>query len=203
MVDISPIVAEINALAEASGMITIGVAGPAGVGKSTFAERLRSEIGPRAIAIGMDGFHYDNALLQDFGLMNRKGAPQTFDFEGLRVMLERISQGGEVAVPTFDRDNDLSRAGSVLVTRGTPIRIVEGNYLLLKTSPWNQLARYFDMTIFLNVPKDELLSRLVQRWLDQGLSKTKALERAINNDMANVEYILENSRSADFTIDPR
>lgn len=34
----------------------------------------------------MDGSHYDNAILPDLNTLDRKGAPNTFDAEGLRLL---------------------------------------------------------------------------------------------------------------------
>ena len=52
--------------------------------------------------------------------------------------------------------------------RGQPIVLVEGNYLLLDEAPWDGLARFFDRTLFLDVPVPELRRRLVDRWHGYG-----------------------------------
>ena len=66
-----------------------------------------------AALMPMDGYHFDNAILVERGLLPRKGAPQTFDVDGLARDLERLRAGGrEVIVPVFDRKLDLARAGA-------------------------------------------------------------------------------------------
>jgi pantothenate kinase len=146
----------------------------------------------------MDGFHYDNAVLSARGLLPRKGAPETFDFAGFETLLQWLRAGGEdVAAPLFDRTVDLARAGASVIPAATRFVIVEGNYLLLDEAPWNRLHGLFDWRIFLDVPRGELARRLVQRWVDHGMSPEAARERAFSNDMANAERILENRREPD------
>ena len=60
----------------------------------------------------MDGFHYDNAVLDQLGLRHRKGAPPTFDFDSFELTLRRVRDSeATVVVPIFDGSLDLSRAG--------------------------------------------------------------------------------------------
>ena len=94
-----------------------------------------------AALMPMDGYHFDNAILVERGLLPRKGAPQTFDVDGLARDLERLRAGGrEVVVPVFDRTLDLARAGARVDPPGAPGGLVEGNYLLLDQPPWGGLA---------------------------------------------------------------
>jgi len=60
-----------------------------------------SEQRPGAAAVvGMDGFHYDDVVLEALGLRSRKGAPDTFDLDGLEVLLARLKcdDGKTIAV---------------------------------------------------------------------------------------------------------
>ena len=148
----------------------VAVAGPPGAGKSTIAEELLGLL-PRGSAaiVPMDGFHYDGIVLDAKGLRQRKGAPETFDFEGYEALLARLRLADrDVAVPVFDRSMELSRAAAAIVPRDVKFVLTEGNYLLLDEEPWPRLAPLFDYTIFLDVPREELERRLVQRWLDHG-----------------------------------
>ncbi len=119
----------------------------------------------------------------------------------MEALLTRLrSPGEEVAVPIFDRAADLARAGAAVVAPSTRFVIVEGNYLLLDEAPWNRLATLFDWTIFLDVPRGRLAHRLVQRWIDHGLSQQAARERAFSNDMANAERVMARRRTCDMVI---
>jgi pantothenate kinase len=179
----------------------LGLAGPPGAGKSTLAEKLVQRLPPNsAKLVPMDGFHYDNAVLHELGLRSRKGAPETFDFGGFLSTLTRIrASEPDVAVPIFDRESDLARAGASVIPQDTKFIVIEGNYLLLNESPWTSLASCFDLTIFLDVPKHELERRLMQRWLDLGDSREKATHWVSSNDIPNIDRVLAKLRSPDIT----
>ena len=146
----------------------------------------------------MDGYHFDNAVLVARGLRPRKGAPETFDVDGLARDLARIREGGRpVAVPVFDRDLDLSRACARIVEPSARLILVEGNYLLLDQPPWDALARYFDRTLAIEVDEAELTRRLVGRWLHYGLGTEGAWLRAESNDLPNARLVVRHARAPD------
>jgi pantothenate kinase len=196
-------------LARAAGRerYLFAVAGAPGAGKSTLAEALVAALdaaAPGAAAlIPMDGFHYDNAVLDARGLRARKGAPETFDVDGFAELLARLSRADRpVATPVFDRDLDLARAGARIVAPDAPVLVVEGNYLLLGDPPWDRLAAAFDRTLFLDVPEAELASRLIARWLGHGLDPAAARARAEGNDLPNARLVVARSRPADVRWSP-
>ena len=170
----------------------VAIAGPPGAGKSTLSEYLVEHLpAASATVLPMDGFHYDNQILDQLGLRSRKGAPETFDFAGFRATLERIRRrDSRVAVPVFDREADLARAGARLIDDGVKFIVVEGNYLLLDEDPWRELKQYFDHTIFVDVPREELQARLMDRWLQLGYSQERAQHWVETNDMPNVDRVL-------------
>ena len=184
------------------GRLVLAIAGPPGAGKSTLAAELMAaleRLAPGAAAlVPMDGFHLDNAVLAARGLMARKGAPETFDFDGYRAALVRVRAGETVAVPVFDRELDLARAGAAVVGPGHRVVVSEGNYLLLDRAPWDGLAGLFDVTLFLSVSEFELRARLLRRWRDHGLSEAAALARAEGNDLANARLVLGSRRPSDY-----
>jgi pantothenate kinase len=182
--------------------LVVAIAGAPGSGKSTFAEALMPLLPEgTAVTVPMDGFHYDNAVLDARGLRARKGAPETFDFDGLRHLLERLRRAdADVTVPLFDRKADLARAGATVVPADARFVLVEGNYLLLDESPWYGLGPLFDFSVWLDVPMQELERRLVQRWLDHGHDADKARTRVFSNDLPNAERVLAARRQADETI---
>jgi pantothenate kinase len=180
----------------------LAVAGAPGAGKSTFAEALFAAleaVAPgRAALVPMDGFHLDNSVLSARGLLPRKGAPETFDTDGLIAMLDRVRADSEpVAVPVFDRDLDLARAGARIIAEDQSIIVVEGNYLLLADPPWSALADRFDRTLFLDVGEAALTRRLVDRWLGYGHTPEAARARAEGNDLPNARLVIARSRPAD------
>ena len=147
----------------------------------------------------MDGWHYDNAVLSALGLQARKGAPASFNIEGLSNLLGRVkAAGSDIAVPLFDRDLDLSLASARIISRKTEIILVEGNYLLLDQPGWQDLRPCFDLTAMLDVPMDILKQRLLARWAN--LSKEAALEKVTANDLPNARLVLANSVAADIMV---
>ncbi|WP_425098785.1 nucleoside triphosphate hydrolase [Tropicibacter sp. S64] len=185
------------------GRQMIAIAGAPGSGKSTLAEAvvaaLRADDVP-AVLMPMDGFHLDNRLLEAKGLLPRKGAPETFDFGGLRSALERIRAGETVFLPVFDRSREEAIAGAAEIGPDTPIVVVEGNYLLLDEAPWTGLRDFWDLTVFLDVPETELERRLISRWIGFGYDMTIARAKAESNDLPNALRVAQNFAGADLTL---
>ena len=190
----------IRAKAQGQGRFLAALAGPPGAGKSTLAAELVAALGPGAKAVPMDGFHYDDAVLTVRGARNRKGAPDTFDVAGFRHLLQRLRVEPEVAIPLFDRDLEISRAGADIVTPADQILIVEGNYLLLNEAPWPDLAPLYDLTIWIYVPEAELDRRLLARWAHYGKTPAEARAWIDGNDMPNIRRVVSGSRPADLVI---
>ena len=118
--------AEIRRRAIGPGRFLTALAGPPGAGKSTLAAELVAALGTEAKAVPMDGFHYDDAVLTARGARQRKGAPDTFDVQGFLHMLRRLRVEDDVAIPLFDRDLEISRAGADIVTAADRLLVVEG-----------------------------------------------------------------------------
>lgn len=184
----------------------IAVAGPPGAGKSTVAESLVEALNVHspgsAAVVPMDGYHFDDGVLSERGWRARKGAPHTFDVAGFSHMLDRLRRNDEdeVAVPVFDRSIEIARAGARIIPRSVSHIVVEGNYLLLDSPPWTDLADRFDTTVFIEVPEAELRRRLLERWT---LLTGAALEEKLEgNDMPNVRLVRESSRPADYVLKP-
>jgi pantothenate kinase len=192
--------ATIRAKAQAQGRFLTALAGPPGAGKSTLAAELVAALGQGAKAVPMDGFHYDDAVLIARGARARKGAPDTFDVAGFRHLLTRLRTEDEVAIPLFDRDLEISRAGADIVGPQDRILIVEGNYLLLNEAPWPDLAPLFDLTIWIDVPEAELDRRLLARWAHYGKTPAEARAWIDGNDMPNIRRVVAGSRPADLMI---
>lgn len=197
---------QLTAELDSSRRAVIAIAGAPGSGKSTLAERLVSRLNEdttgRAALLPMDGYHYDDRLLIERGLRTRKGAPETFDVLGLIHMLDRLrrNEEDEIAVPVFDRDLEISRAGARMIPRAVRALIVEGNYLLLGQAPWSRLSAMFDMTVFVDAPEDILRQRLVERWRGYGLSPAEIEAKIECNDLLNGRHITSNSNPADFVL---
>jgi len=198
------VVNEILIRAKGTNRLIIAICGPPGAGKSTLADSIAETLtktGSTAEVLPMDGFHFDDVILEAHGWRARKGAPHTFDANGFFHTLSRIrDQKEDVCVPVFDRSLELSRAGARIIEQSCPIIIVEGNYLLLEEKPWSQLNPLFDFTVFLDVSLQELESRSISRWLHYGFTRQEAQKRAQSNDLPNTRYVIDNSAEADMVL---
>lgn len=181
----------------------IAIAGPPGSGKSTVSAAILAALtatGRKAAVVPMDGFHLDNAVLEQRGLLARKGSPASFDADGFVHLVRRIAGGDAVAYPLFDRDRDISIAGAAVLPAKVEFVIFEGNYLLLSQAPWQDLQPLWDMSIFIDTPRAALQRRLLQRWLDTGMPHAQAQARRDANDMPNADLVLTHSAAADLTV---
>ncbi|MGI9402254.1 MAG: hypothetical protein ACR2O0_13455 [Rhizobiaceae bacterium] len=187
----------------------IGIAGPPASGKSTLAESVVQKLNEdsesniaRAVLLPMDGYHLDNRLLESRGLLARKGAPETFNSQGFCEAVKNLGDTKrETFYPRFDRQMDLAIANSIAIHPETPIVVVEGNYLLLKTEPWSSLRDVFTATVFVCPPVNALRDRLQQRWISHGLDPEAATLRATGNDLPNAETVIRESHKPDLRLD--
>ncbi|MEP5731391.1 MAG: hypothetical protein ABJL67_18700 [Sulfitobacter sp.] len=193
------IVALINATLKTGQRKLVALVGPPASGKSTLAQAL-ADLDPKAAVVPMDGFHLDNALIEPRGLLARKGSPDTFDAAGFLHLVRRLGTEADVTFPLFDRGLDKSINAAGHLGPETETVIVEGNYLLLDRPIWDQLPLLWDYSIRLDVAKDQLENRLIQRWRDYGLSEQAAQERAQSNDLINARSVQDNSLPADLVL---
>ncbi|MDH0616502.1 MULTISPECIES: nucleoside triphosphate hydrolase [unclassified Agrobacterium] len=186
--------------------VMIAIAGAPGSGKSAIAERvvdvLNAGEGVSAALFPMDGFHYDDAVLEEMKRRPFKGAIDTFDAHGLRHMLGRLKANEDdiVAVPVFDRAIEIARAGGRLIPQSVDIIVCEGNYLLAGQSPWDRLKPIFDLTVFVDVGEDDLRNRLRERWRSFGLAEDEINRKVEENDLPNGRFIISTSTQPDLRI---
>ena len=105
-----------------------------------------------AVLVPMDGFHLAQRVLDERGLADVKGAPQTFDGAGYRALLDRLRQNGSdvVYAPEFRREIEEPVAGAIAVAPDVEVVVTEGNYLLLDDEPWAGVRGLLDEVWYLD-----------------------------------------------------
>ncbi len=195
--------ARVRVLADQTGgRVILGIVGPPGAGKSSIAAALAAELGPAAVAVPMDGFHYSNAVLRALGRASRKGAPDTFDVDGYVTLLERLRRddGRTVYAPGFDRRLEEPIAGDLAVPASARIVITEGNYLLLPAPGWDQVRPLLDEAWYVDVDQALRLQRLIRRHQEFGKDEAAARAWATGPDEANARLIAVTRAAADLII---
>ena len=190
--------------------IMIFVAAPPGCGKTTFVYFLeylsKTYCSSNLQALGIDGFHYPQAYLkthyvnlenENVCLNDIKGNPLTFDVEKLESYIQK-SLTEDVRWPYYSRK--LHDVVEDVVDVHSDILLLEGNYLLLDQPPWSQLKQYCSSSLFLNIGRDVLIQRLIERKMMTGKSRDEAKDFVYNSDLKNVDCILAYSTNADHTI---
>lgn len=185
----------------------LGITGSPGAGKTTLASRLVAEVDSvlgagTAVHLPMDGFHLANATLDRLGRHDRKGAVDTFDGWGFVALLRRLRDeiDHEVYAPSFRRTVDEPIAGEIAVPAGTALVVVEGNYLLVDSPPWDQVRSLLDQVWFCVTPAEDRLERLVDRHTRHGRPPAAATAWATEVDGANARLIEETRAGADLLV---
>lgn len=184
----------------------LALAGAPASGKSTIADRVverLNEITPGSAALlPMDGFHFDDEMLKARGWRARKGAPHTFDVGGFASALRRVRANDEtlVAVPRFDRDLEIARAGAIIIEPSARLIVTEGNWLLLEDSPWSELHDLYDYTAMVVTDQETLQQRLRDRWVGQDYTDEMILTKLEDNDMPNARLVAERSSMPDWIV---
>ena len=150
----------------------IGIAGSVAVGKSTSARILQALLTrwpehPRAELITTDGFLYPNAVLEQRGIMNRKGFPESYDTKRLIQFLRELKAGTPaVSAPVYSHvEYDIVPNDSMTV-RQPDILIIEGlNVLQTGMESTEFVSDYFDFSIYIDAEERDIEGWYVDRFL--------------------------------------
>ncbi|MGH6864862.1 MAG: type I pantothenate kinase [Methyloceanibacter sp.] len=155
----------------------LGLAGSVAAGKSTTARVLQALLArwpshPRVALVPTDGFLFDNATLEERGLMNRKGFPESYDLTRLLAFLADVKSGKErVESPVYSHLVYDVLPDQTLVIERADIVIVEGlNVLQPAKLPKDGeaipfVSDFFDFSIYLDATEELVESWYVERFL--------------------------------------
>lgn len=189
------------------GRKILAIAGGPGTGKSTLAALLVARLAgndPRQAAlVPMDGFHMRHAKLEALGLAADKGAAHTFEGEAFLAFVRTLRAAEmTVIVPGYSRavEDVVENAGRV--SPEVKLLVIEGNYLLLPEEPWLRLKALFDLSVYLEVPREVVRARLLKRHAEHGLfSEERNREHVERVDLGNYDLVTPSRERADLAID--
>ncbi|HJS71469.1 MAG TPA: type I pantothenate kinase [Acidimicrobiia bacterium] len=149
----------------------IGVAGSVAVGKSTIARVLEALLArwphhPSVDLVTTDGFLLPNAVLEDRGLMERKGFPESYDRAALLDFVARASAGEDhLEIPVYSHIRyDIVEDERRVISR-PDILIVEGLNVLQAGGSGAFVSDYFDFSIFVDADVEDIKRWYVERFL--------------------------------------
>ena len=149
----------------------IGVAGSVAVGKSTFARILQALLArwpehPKVDLVTTDGFLFPNAVLDERGIMNRKGFPESYDTKSLLQFLRELKSGRpEVAAPVYSHVVYDIVDGQEVIVRQPDILILEGlNVLQVGVDSNEFVSDYFDFSIYIDAEESVIRDWYIERF---------------------------------------
>ena len=155
----------------------IGLAGSVAAGKSTTARVLQALLArwpshPRIDLVPTDGFLFSNAVLEQRGLMSRKGFPESYDLPKLLNFLAALKSGkSPIEAPVYSHlIYDTLPDQGIMLDR-PDIVIVEGlNVLQPAKLPKDGQAipfvsDFFDFSIYIDAAEELVESWYVERFL--------------------------------------
>lgn len=158
----------------------IGIAGSVAVGKSTFARILQALLArwpdhPRVALITTDGFLYPNRVLEERGLMTRKGFPESYDRRRMISFLADIKAGkSEVSAPVYSHQAYDILPGQLEVVRQPDVLIFEGLNVLQTgglepggrgRTPSVIISDFFDFSLYVDADEAHIEPWYVERFL--------------------------------------
>ena len=147
----------------------IGIAGSVAVGKSTVARLLQELMGrsPRRPVVDLvttDGFLYPNKILEERGLLSRKGFPESYDRKALLKFVVDVKSGmPEVTAPVYSHVTYDIVPGQQLVVRQPDVLIIEGLNVLQPPRRRSSgtmglaLSDFFDFSVYVDAEETDII----------------------------------------------
>jgi type I pantothenate kinase len=154
----------------------IGLAGSVAVGKSTTARILQALLArwpdhPTVELVTTDGFLFPNRILEERGIMHRKGFPESYDLHRLLQFLADVKAGQpEVTAPVYSHLEYDVLPGDAQTVRQPDIMILEGiNVLQAVRGRFNPrrhvlVSDYFDFSIYVDAAEDDVYHWFLERF---------------------------------------
>lgn len=191
--------------------LVVGIAGPAGSGKSVIAAILQELSKQRPLpfrfeSLGIDAFHYTNdflisSIVDGEPLKNHKGRFDTYDVPKLTDALTHFSLGHGCSLPAYSRKIHDPIENAVQIKKGEPaLLVVEGLWLLYDKNGWDRVGKILDFSIFVNTDKDKVRQGVLARHVAGGRTPEKATEYYEANEAVNYSLIMKTKNKANKVI---
>lgn len=149
----------------------IGIAGSVAVGKSTTARLLQTLLSrwqehPRVDLVTTDGFLYPNRVLEEKGIMNKKGFPESYDIKKLMQFISSVKSGQPaLKAPVYSHlAYDILSDEEQLIDQ-PDILILEGiNVLQVNTEAPVFISDFFDFSIYIDAEEQDIRSWYIERY---------------------------------------
>ncbi len=151
----------------------------------------------------MDGFHLAQDIIEQNGLVGRKGSPETFDAWGFVKLVQRIARPADDSVvyaPRYDHNVGEPIAGAIPIFPTDGLVIVEGNYLLLASQPWAQLSDLLKLCGYVELDDAIRRWRLIDRHVQFGKAPQAAKSFVHSSDEKNAELVETTKPRASFVV---
>ncbi|WP_085957478.1 type I pantothenate kinase [Corynebacterium fournieri] len=148
----------------------IGLAGSVAVGKSTTARVLqvllqRWDSHPRVDLVTTDGFLHPKAVLEERGIMQRKGFPESYNRRNLMRFVTEVKSGQPlVKAPIYSHQAYDILPDEWVEVRQPDILILEG-LNVLQTGPTLMVSDLFDFSIYVDAKTEDIERWYIERFL--------------------------------------
>jgi type I pantothenate kinase len=151
----------------------VGIAGSVAVGKSTTSRVLQALLArwpdhPRVEVVTTDGFLFPNKILEERGLMDRKGFPETYDARRLVQFLSELKSGkSEVLAPVYSHQRYDVLSDQTQSIKSAQIVILEGINVLQTSRPVGRVfvSDFFDFSIYVDAEPEDIERWYIDRFL--------------------------------------
>ena len=156
-------------------MITIGIAGGTGSGKTTVVRKIVNSLAPgEVVLLPQDSYYKDSShvpaeLRQQINFDH----PDAFDWPLLLQHIQMLKEGKSIEQPVYHYQTS-SRLAETIHVEPRPVIIIEG--ILALCDPG--LRNVMDLKIFVDADPDERLIRVIQRdVVERGRTAEAVMER--------------------------
>ena len=180
-------------------MLTIGIAGGTGSGKTTVVQQIIDQLPEGEVCIiSQDSYYKDTShLTYDERVEINFDHPQAIDFELLVDHLAELQKGNPIEQPVYSFVEH-NRTNNTITTFPKKVVIVEG--ILILTHP--EIRDLFDLKIYVHADSDErLIRRLKRDIMERGRDLEEVLTRYQNTlKPMHLEFIEPTKEYADIII---